>query len=47
MNLVIVGCGTAGKNYINLLINKKKINKIYIIDNNQKIKLNNKCYLTN
>lgn len=34
MNLAIVGCCTAGKNYISLLINKNKINKTYIIDEN-------------
>ena len=31
MNIVIVGFGTAGKHYLNLLKSKKKI-KIFVID---------------
>ena len=35
MNIVIVGFGTAGKYYFNILKKKKNINKIFIIEKNK------------
>ena len=41
MNIAIVGFGTAGKHYFNILKKNDKINKIYIINDK---KLNQKNF---
>jgi len=46
MNIVIVGFGTAGKYYFNILKKKKNINKIFIIEKN-KIQFNKNYEKTN
>ena len=47
MNIAIIGHGSVGKHYINLLKDFKNIKKIFIVENSKiKIKLDKRCILT-
>lgn len=47
MNVAIIGYGAVGKHYVGLLNRVKNVRKIYVVENNYKIKLEKKCLQIN